>query len=244
VIAQDTTAYGRDLGGRASLAALLRKLDRLDGIEWIRLLYAYPTGFDDDLVDAIASCERVVPYLDMPLQHVADGVLKRMGRGGSRRQIERLLGKLRRRIDGLVLRTTFITGFPGETRGEFRELLDFVRDFGFDAVGVFPYYPEPGTPAAKLPSRPVKATAERRREKIMLAQQEIAFAAAADRVGERMRVLVDASTAEGPSVGRHYGQAPDIDGVCLIDPPAEPGQMIDVEITGADGYDLLATVVE
>lgn len=244
VIAQDTTAYGRDLGVRASLGALLRKLDRLEGVEWIRLLYAYPMGFDDELIAVIADCPRVVPYVDMPLQHIADGVLKRMGRQVTRKQTEGLLDQLRRRVDGLVLRTTFITGFPGETRGEFRELLDFVRDFRFDAVGVFPYYPEPGTPAAKLPDRPAKATAERRREKLMLAQQEVAFESAARMAGETARVLVDAQDPSGASVGRHYGQAPDIDGVCIIDSLVEPGEFVDVKITGADGYDLLATVVQ
>jgi len=244
VIAQDTTAYGRDLGGRASLSALLRKLDRLDGVRWIRLLYAYPMGFDDELIDTIASCERVAAYVDMPLQHIADGVLKRMGRAVTSRQIVRLLDKLRRRVDGLAIRTTFITGFPGEGRGEFGELLRFVRDFRFDAVGVFPYYPEPGTPAARLPDRPARATAERRREKLMLAQQEIAFAAARARVGQRLEVLVDGADETGASIGRHYGQAPDIDSVCILTRPAAPGRIVTATIVGTEDYDLLADPVE
>jgi ribosomal protein S12 methylthiotransferase len=239
VIAQDTTNYGRDLGGGQTLAKLLRKLDKLDGVEWIRLLYAYPMGFDDDLIETIASCERVVPYVDIPLQHIADGVLKRMGRRVTRRHIEQLLVKLRRRVEGLVLRTTFITGFPGETRGEFEELLSFVRDFDFEAVGVFPYYPEPGTPAARLPDRPSRATAERRRQKLMLTQQDIVFAANEAHVGKRVRVLVDGKEPGGASMGRYYGQAPDIDSVCILTSPAEPGRFVEADIVEADGYDLV-----
>lgn len=239
LIAQDTTNYASDLGPRTSLAGLLRKLDKLDGVEWIRLLYAYPQGFDDDLIDAIASCEHVVPYVDMPLQHIADGVLKRMGRHVTRKQIERLLIKLRQRIEGLVLRTTFITGFPGETRADSEELLAFVRDFDFEAVGVFPYYPEPDTPAARLPNRPAKATAERRREKLMLAQQDIAFAANEARIGKPVRVLVDGTESGGATIGRHYGQAPDIDNLCILTIPAEPGQFVNATIVETDGYDLV-----
>ncbi len=241
VIAQDTTNYGRDLGGADTLAKLLRKLDKLGGVEWIRLLYAYPMGFDDDLIDAIASCEHVVPYVDMPLQHIADGVLKRMGRHVTRKHIERLLVKLRQRIEGLVLRTTFITGFPGETRGNFEELLSFVRDFDFEAVGVFPYYPEPGTPAAKLPDRPSRATAERRRQKLMLTQQDIVFAANETHVGKRLRVLVDGKEPGGASIGRYYGQAPDIDSVCILTSSAKPGRFVDATIVEADGYDLVVS---
>ncbi len=239
VIAQDTTNYGRDLGGKASLAGLLRKLDKLDGVEWIRLLYAYPRGFDDELIDAIASCEHVVPYVDMPLQHISDGVLKSMGRQVTRKQIERLLIKLRQKIEGLVLRTTFIAGFPGETRKQFEELHSFVRDFDFDAVGVFPYYPERGTPAAKLPHRPAKATAQRRLEKLMLTQQDIVFCANESSIGRRLSVLVDGQEAGGATIGRHYGQAPDIDSLCILTEPAEPGQFVGATIVEADGYDLV-----
>jgi ribosomal protein S12 methylthiotransferase len=243
VIAQDTTSYGRDLGDGQTLAKLLRKLDSLDGVEWIRLLYAYPMGFDDDLIETIASCEHVVPYVDIPLQHIADGVLKRMGRHVTRRHIEQLLVKLRRRVEGLVLRTTFITGFPGETRGEFEELMSFVRDFDFEAVGVFPYYPEPGTPAARLPGRPSRATAERRRQKLMLTQQDIVFAANEAHVGKRLRVLVDGKEPGGASIGRHHGQAPDIDSVCILTSPAEPGRFVEAAIVEADGYDLVVTPI-
>ena len=241
VIAQDTPSYGRDLAGGDTLAGLLRKLDKLDGVQWIRLLYAYPMGFDDDLIDAIASCEHVVPYVDMPLQHIADGVLKRMGRRVTRKHIERLLVKLRQRVEGLVLRTTFITGFPGETRGDFEELLSFVRDFDFEAVGVFPYYPEPGTPAARLPDRPSRSTAERRRQRLMLTQQDIVFAANEAHVGKHLRVLVDGKEAGGASIGRHYGQAPDIDSVCILTSPAEPGRFVDATVVEADGYDLVVS---
>jgi len=239
VIAQDTTAYGRDLGGGVTLASLLRRLDRLEGAEWVRLMYAYPHRVTDGLIDMLAGAARVVPYLDIPLQHVADGVLKRMGRGVSRAQTERLLDRLRRRIDGLVLRTTFIVGFPGETDEDFRELLAFVRDFRFDALGVFPFYPEAGTPAEGMPGRVGEAVAHERREAIMLAQQEIAFEAARRRVGSGIRVLVDGTDADGTCVGRYYGQAPEVDSICRLTRPAPAGQFVDGRVVDCDGYDLV-----
>ena len=239
VIAQDTTSYGRDLGGQVSLASLLRDVAALDGIEWVRLMYAYPRGLSDELIGTLAGCEHVVPYVDIPLQHICDGVLKRMGRGVTRTQIERLLGKMRRRIDGLVLRTTLLVGFPGETREQFDELLAFVRGFRFDALGVFPFYPEEGTPAARLRGRVPDDVVRRRREAIMLAQQEIAFQAGDRRIGSQVRVLVD---AEGPGaicVGRHYGQAPDIDSICRLTEPRPPGGFVDGRVVGREDYDLI-----
>ncbi|MGB2824367.1 MAG: radical SAM protein, partial [Phycisphaerae bacterium] len=239
VIAQDTTSYGRDLGGQVSLASLLRDVAALDGIEWVRLMYAYPRGLSDELIGTLAGCEHVVPYVDIPLQHICDGVLKRMGRGVTRTQIERLLGKMRRRIDGLVLRTTLLVGFPGETREQFDELLAFVGSFRFDALGVFPFYPEEGTPAARLRGRVPDDVVRRRREAIMLAQQEIAFQAGDRRIGSQVRVLVD---AEGPGaicVGRHYGQAPDIDSICRLTEPRPPGGFVDGRVVGREDYDLI-----
>ncbi len=239
VIAQDTTSYGRDLDGEVDLASLLRDVAGLDGIEWVRLMYAHPRGLTDELIDTLAGSRRVVPYVDIPLQHISDGVLKRMGRGVTRTRIERLLDKMRRRIDGLVLRTTFLVGFPGETTEQFDELLAFVRGFRFDALGVFPFYPEEGTPAARLPGRVPRDVVQQRREAIMLAQQEIAFQANEQRIGSQVRVLVDSADPGGICVGRHYGQAPDIDSICRLTEPRPPGSFVDGRVAGHDDYDLI-----
>jgi len=239
VIAQDPTSYGRDLDGEASLASLLREIAGLDGVEWVRLMYVHPRGVTGELIDALAGCERIVPYVDVPLQHISDGVLKRMGRGVTRRRIERLLAEMRRRIDGLILRTTLLVGFPGETRQEFDELLAFVRSFRFDALGVFPFYPEAETPAARLPDRVPPDVVRQRREAIMLAQREIAFQASRRRIGSRVRVLVDFADAGGISVGRHYGQAPDIDGICKLTGARPPGSFVDGRVVASEGYDLI-----
>jgi ribosomal protein S12 methylthiotransferase len=239
VIGQDTTNYGRDLDGTPSLAALLGRLDGLDGAEWIRLLYAYPTAVTDDLVDAIASCGHVVPYLDIPLQHICDAALKRMGRAATRARTERLLHRLRERIDGLVLRTSLIVGFPGETDGEFDELLDFVRGVRFDALGVFPFCAESGTPAADMPDQIPHGVTESRLEAVMLAQQEIAFEANARKIGSDVRVLVDGIDEEGICVGRHYGQAPDIDSICMLTEPRPAGEFVDGRVADWEDYDLI-----
>jgi len=239
VIAQDTTGYGRDLGGGATLAGLLGSLSAVDGVAWVRLMYAYPHRITEALIDALAGCERVVPYLDIPLQHISDGVLRAMGRGITRGQTERLLGRLRERIDGLVLRTTLIVGFPGETEAQFGELLAFVEDFRFDALGVFPFYPEQGTPAAELPGAVPEPVARERQEAIMLAQQRIAFAANEARVGSGVRVLVDGTDAEGACVGRHYGQAPDVDSLCRLTRPASAGRFVAGRVVDWEAYDLV-----
>jgi ribosomal protein S12 methylthiotransferase len=246
LIAQDTTAYGSDLapsaptaGGHGSLAGLLRSLDALEGVEWIRLMYAYPHGFGEDLIDALAECRHVVPYLDIPLQHISDAVLKRMGRAVTRKHIVDLLHRLRRRIGGLVLRTTLIVGFPGETDGQFAELLAFVKDFRFDALGVFPYWPEAGTPAARLRGAVEEHVKQRRLEAVMLAQQGIAFQANRRRVGQAVRVLVDGPDADGICVGRHYGQAPDVDSICKLTDPRPAGTFVDGRVAAYDGYDLI-----
>jgi len=239
VIAQDTTGYGLDLRPRAGLAPLLRELGRLDGVRWIRLMYAYPKRFTRDLIAVLADGGRVVPYVDLPLQHVADGVLRRMRRGVTRKGIEKLLGELRGRVRGVAIRTTFLVGFPGETDADFAELLAFVKDFGFEAMGVFEFSPEPGTEAASMaPAVPddVKAA---RAEALMLAQQEIAFRHNRNMIGTPIEVLVDAAGAEGRCRGRHRGQAPEVDGVCHVAPPAEPGTFVAGTVTGFDGYDLL-----
>jgi len=239
VIAQDTTAYGRDLPGRENLASLLRELDRLEGIEWLRLMYAYPRRFTNDLIDALATCASIVPYVDLPLQHICDPILKRMGRGVTRKGIEGLLARLRGRVAGIAIRTTFIVGFPGESDRQFEQLLRFVEEFRFDALGVFEFSPEEGTRAAGMPDRvPDRVKAERRR-RIMLAQQEIAFAANEALAGKRLIVLVDGIDGRGRCVGRYYGQAPEVDSICILTGRYPPGTFVDGRVAGRDGYDLI-----
>ena len=247
VIAQDTTSYGIDLVRKAhgtqsvglDLAWLLRELDRVDGLRWIRLLYTYPRRFTDGLIDALAQCGRVVPYVDLPLQHVSDPILRRMGRGVTRRGVETLLGKLRRGVPHLVIRTTFLVGFPGETDRHFQELLDFVEDFRFDALGVFEFSSEPGTPAAELPHQVPEDVKAGRAKTIMLAQQRIALAANARKVGRTMEVIVDGTDSAGRCVGRHCGQAPDIDGLCILTEKRPAGRFVKGVVTGWDMYDLV-----
>jgi ribosomal protein S12 methylthiotransferase len=236
VIAQDTTSYGSDLD-EIDLAGLLRQLDALDSATWIRLMYTYPQRFTDDLVRAIDECPHVVPYVDMPLQHIADSVLRRMGRKVARERIEELLSKLR--AADIAIRTTFIVGFPGETDDEFEQLLTFVREFEFDAMGVFAYSPEPGTPAADMDAQVSDEIKARRIEAMMGAQQEIVFAANLDAVGQIADVLVDGIDAQGRCVGRHAGQAPEIDSLCILTEPRDAGRILTVEVVGSEGYDLI-----
>lgn len=239
LIGQDTTTYGRDLPGTPTLASLLRSLDGLKGVKWIRLMYAYPRRFTRELMETIAACPYVVKYIDLPLQHINDDVLRHMGRGVTRAATQKLLDELRTTIPGLVLRTTFIVGFPGETERQFRELLKFVEDFRFDALGVFEYSPEEGTPSASMPRQiSAKAKAGRARQ-IMLAQQEIALAANRRRVGQEIEVLVDGQDAQGRCVGRYYGQAPEIDSVCYLRRPRPAGRFVKTKIVASDGYDLI-----
>ncbi len=244
LIAQDTTAYGSDLAGGADLASLLPLLDGLDGVRWIRLMYAHPATITDAAIAAIAECPRVVKYLDVPLQHVADGVLERMRRGYGRARIDELLATLRRRVGGIALRTTFIVGFPGETRDEFRELLDFVAEQRFAAVGVFPYWPEMGTVAVALSGQVPGKTRLRRRDRLMKTQQQIAFAANDAMMGRTIEVLVDGEDAAGRTVARHAGQAPDADSVCHLTRPAGAGRIVKARVVGYDGYDLVVEEID
>jgi len=236
VIAQDTTSYGSDLD-EIDLVGLLRQLDSLAGATWIRLLYTYPRRFTDDLVAAIDRCAHVVPYVDIPLQHITDSVLRRMGRKVARGRIEELLGKLR--SNDVAIRTTFMVGFPGETEDEFEQLLTFVREFEFDAMGVFAYSPEPGTPAADMGGQLSDEIKARRVEALMGAQQETVFAANFEAVGQLADVLVDGIDAQGRCVGRHAGQAPEIDSLCILTEPRDAGQILTVEVIGSEGYDLI-----
>ncbi|MFP4354570.1 MAG: 30S ribosomal protein S12 methylthiotransferase RimO [Phycisphaerae bacterium] len=238
VIAQDTTSYGCDLDDGVDLADLLGRLDRLDGVEWIRLLYTYPLRFDRKLIDTMAAAEHVVPYIDMPLQHIDGEILRRMGRAVGSDQVRDLLEAIRRAMPAISIRTTFIVGFPGETEAQFQHLLDFVADSCFEAMGAFAYSPEPGTPAATMPDQIPEQVKQKRLEAIMSLQQEISLQVNQARLGSELDVLVDGTDEQGACFGRHGGQAPDIDGICYLDPPAEPGSLVRGKVVGADEYDL------
>jgi ribosomal protein S12 methylthiotransferase len=240
LIGQDTTSYGADIGYEPGLAGLLRHLDRAcDGARWLRLMYAYPSAFTDDMIAALAQSRRVVKYVDLPLQHINERLLRAMGRRVTRRQTEELLAKLRDRIPGMTLRTTFMVGFPGETEAEFQELLGFVRDFGFDAVGAFTYSHEPETPAGRMADQLDEAEKNERFARLMQVQQEVAFAAARRRVGQQFDVVVDECSDER-CVARHAGQAPDVDSVCLLrGEQCQPGEWLTVRCTNTSGYDLV-----
>jgi ribosomal protein S12 methylthiotransferase len=246
VVAQDTTYYGLDLYGQVRLAELLRRLDEVEGIEWIRILYAYPIHFTDELIATLAGARKILPYLDLPLQHINDRVLRRMQRRVNRAEIEELLGKLRAAIPGLALRTTFIVGFPGETEAEYEELCAFVRQARFERAGVFPYSLEPGTPAARLPDHLSEEVKLARRDQLMEVQQEVAFAWARQQVGREVEVIVDGPDPEVPGhmLARGPGDAPDIDAlVRLKGKNLRPGDLVRSRVTGADGYDLLARAI-
>jgi ribosomal protein S12 methylthiotransferase len=243
VVAQDTTYYGLDLYGRTRLAELLRELDRIDGLEWIRVLYAYPIFFTDELIEVLATARKIVPYLDMPLQHISDRVLRRMNRRVTRAETEALLGKLRRAVPNLTLRTTFIVGFPGETDDDFAELCGFVAEQKFERAGVFPYSLEPGTPAERLDGHMPDEVKQERRDRLMGLQQRNAFAWAQAQVGKEIEALVDEFDEEAPGhvVARGPADAPDIDSVVRLKGKGlRPGDLVRARVTGADGYDLLA----
>jgi ribosomal protein S12 methylthiotransferase len=243
LVAQDMTYYGVDLYGRPRLAELLRELDQVEGIDWVRVLYNYPNYFTDELYETLGSARKVIPYLDMPLQHVNDRMLKMMNRRHTRAETEEIIERLRQAVPNLVLRTTFIVGFPGETDAEFEELLDFVKTTRFERLGVFPYSFEPDTPAAKLPGHLPEAVKNDRRDRVMAAQQEIAFAFNAGLVGRPLDVLIDAPAPGATDlwVGRTYADAPDVDGVTYVRGAGlEPGDLVTCEVVASQGYDTVA----
>jgi len=243
IVAQDTTYYGLDLYGRTRLAELLAELDKIEGLDWIRVMYLYPMYFTDDVIDVLANAKRIVPYLDMPLQHINDTMLKRMQRRVARRETEELLVKLRERIPGLTLRTTFIAGFPGETDAQFAELVDFVREQRFERMGVFTYSFEPDTPAARLPDHLPEEIKEARRAELMSVQQEIAADFNESRFGRRLDVLIDRAVPNEKRawIGRTAADAPDVDSVVYVSGKnLKPGQIVECEVVGAHGYDLIA----
>ncbi len=247
IVAQDTTYYGKDLYGQPRLTELLTELDKIDSIDWIRLMYFYPMYIDDRLIDTLAGAERILPYIDMPLQHASDTMLKRMARKTTRSLQEEILGNLRSRIDNLIMRTTLITGFPGETEDDVDQLCDFVAAQKFEHLGVFTYSIEEDTPAAKLPNRVPADVAQQRYNRVMEVQQKVAFDWVQSRVGSVETVIIDSplKDQDGVWIGRTRGEAPDIDGLVYVsgvdpDDPLEIGDMVDCEIVATDGYDLVA----
>ena len=245
LISQDTTFYGIDRHERGALARLLRDLNAIDGLEWIRLLYLYPTTIDDATLDAMAECEKVCNYIDLPLQHASDPVLKRMKRPGTRRGYDTLLRRIRTRVPGVALRTTFIAGFPGETDADVDQLCDFVGEHAFDHVGVFTYSHEEGTSALAFDDDVPARTKTARRNRVMSLQKRLVKRRQRGRVGERVRVMVDGASPQHELVlkGRLATQAPDIDAAVYLtecDPSAyRPGDLADMEVVGTRDYDLI-----
>lgn len=250
LIAQDSSRYGEDLGEVDALAALIRALGEIEELEWVRVMYAYPTHVSDAFLDAIAETPKAVKYLDMPLQHGSRNVLKLMKRGGTRESLEKLIARVRDRVPGIAIRTTFITGFPGETEEDFEELVKFVQNCRFDNVGVFTYSDEEGTPAFDLPNKVDRKVAEKRRIRLMREQAKISKSLNKLKVGSTRRVLFEGLSHESDLLfqGRLEGQAEEIDGYILInDMPdgfqPEVGEIYNVKITEALDYDLVGAIV-
>jgi len=245
IVAQDTTFYGLDLYGEVRLTELLRHLENVDGIDWIRLMYLYPMNFDDELIGTIAESSRILPYLDMPLQHISSSVLKRMQRRVNGEQTRELVSRLRSTIPNLVLRTTFITGFPGETNAQFDELCDFVAETRFERMGVFPWSAEPGTPALRLDGQLPEETRIQRSNELMTLQQSIAFDHADSLIGYELDVLIDGKVDDNVWLGRSFTDAPEIDACTYVSAHnLESGLLVPVEILRRDEYDLIGVAVE
>ena len=249
LVAQDTTGYGADLGMKDGLADLLEVLDKVKGIEWIRFLYAYPDAISDRLIRVINESKKICRYIDMPLQHVSQAVLKSMRRGGGRANLARVIERIRRKIPGVTLRTTFIAGFPGETGNDFRELREFCREMEFDRMGVFTYSDEEDTPAFELSPKISARTAKARQRILMEQQAKIASRKNRELIGKEFKILVEGPAAESDLLlqGRMESQAPEIDGVCLINDSEigdiKCGDFRMIRITKAIGHDLLGTVI-
>ena len=246
LIAQETTVYGMDCYGRKALPELLTKLCKIDGIEWIRILYCYPEEITDELIDVMKKEKKICHYLDIPIQHSEDTILKRMGRRTDRAELVSLVEKLRREIPDIVLRTTLITGFPGETEEEFNNMVDFVDKMEFDRLGVFPYSAEEGTKAAEMDNQIASDIKESRRDEIMALQQEISAEKAESHIGQEMSVLIEGYLYEDDIyIGRTYMDAPKVDGNVFVRAQEEliSGVMVPVRITGANEYDLMGDVI-
>lgn len=245
IVAQDTTYYGIDMYGEPQLTELLKELDQVDGLEWIRLMYFYPMYIDERLIQTIADARRIVPYIDMPLQHINDTMLKRMSRRVNRQQTEQIIGELRDGIPNLTLRTTMITGFPGETEEQYLELCDFVEQQKFERLGVFTYSFEPMTPSAKLPDHIDETTMQRRQEGLMTIQQKVIFERNESLLGSNVRCVIDQAVPdhEGAWVARSGADAPDVDGLVFVtqmEDQLKPGDFVDCEVVATQGYDLVA----
>ena len=247
LVAQETTLYGKDLYGEKSLPVLLRKLCKISGLRWIRVLYCYPEEITDELIRVMKEEPKICHYLDLPIQHANDDILKRMGRKTSKQELIDIVGKLRKEIPDICLRTTLITGFPGETQEQYEELYRFVSEMEFDRLGVFTYSPEEDTPAALMPDQIEESVKEERQVELMELQQEIAFEAAENMVGKEVLVMIEGKVAdENVYVGRTYKDAPNIDGLIFVETGVElvSGDFAKVRVTGALEYDLIGGIEE
>jgi len=245
IIGQDTTNYGRDLKIKNGLASLISKLEKIAELVWIRLMYLYPAGINDKLIETIAKSEKIVHYIDMPVQHINDKILKDMHRPDTKKSICSLIENLRQACPDIVLRTTLIVSFPGETDRQFNELLEFIKWAEFDALGCFRYYPESGTKAAEMPGQIPDKIKQQRLKETMLTQQKVAFAKNKKRIGSKLTCLLDSIDNKGAAQGRFYGQAPDIDSVCIIkNCSTSPGKFIDAKVIGTKDYDLVVEQIQ
>lgn len=246
IVAQETTTWGKDLYGEKRLHVLLKELCKIEGIRWIRLFYCYPEEITDELIQVIKEEPKICHYLDMPIQHSSDAILKRMGRRTSRAELEAVIEKLRKEIPDITLRTTLITGFPGETEEDHEVLKEFIENMQFDRLGVFTYSPEEGTPAEKMPNQVPEEVKEERRDELMLLQQEISAEKTANMVGKTLEVLVEGRIPEeGVYVGRTYRDAPEVDGYIFLNAEEDiiSGDFVTAKVTGADEYDLTGDVI-
>lgn len=245
LVAQETTVYGRDLYGKKSLHILLKKLCEIRGIRWIRILYCYPEEIYDELIETIRDEKKICHYLDIPIQHASDRILKRMGRRTSKQELIDIVGKLRREIPDIVLRTALITGFPGETEEDHEELKEFVDEMEFDRLGVFTYSPEENTPAAEMADQVPEEVKEERRDELMELQQEISYDRGQDRIGQELLVMIEGKVAdESAYIGRTYGDAPKVDGYIFVQTGEllMTGDFAKVRVTGALEYDLIGVL--
>lgn len=245
LVAQETTVYGRDLYGKKSLHILLKKLCEIRGIRWIRILYCYPEEIYDELIETIRDEKKICHYLDIPIQHASDRILKRMGRRTSKQELIDIVGKLRKEIPDIVLRTTLITGFPGETEEDHEELKEFVDEMEFDRLGVFTYSPEENTPAAEMADQVPEEVKEERRDELMELQQEISYDRGQDRIGQELLVMIEGKVAdESAYIGRTYGDAPKVDGYIFVQTGEllMTGDFAKVRVTGALEYDLIGVL--
>ena len=247
LVAQETTVYGTDLYGRKMLPELLRGLCRIDGLHWIRILYAYPEEMTDELIEVMAEEKKICHYIDLPIQHASDSILRRMARRTNQEELREIVGKLREAMPDIAIRTTLITGFPGETQEDFEELYRFVNEMEFDRLGVFPYSAEENTPAATMPDQIPEEVKTARRDEIMELQQEIAFEAAEAMIGRELEVLIEGKLPEEDVyLGRSYKDAPGVDGYVFVECDHEllSGQYVRAKIYEAKDYDLMAVIAE